>query len=168
MSNNRGLINVLIYLYMKSRIFIIALVFFLLGGVGYSVSADHIPGHIGVSDPNPCPDIGPGSENCDPNNNTGSGGSESIKLNNPLGTNGIDNIPDLVKAILEIALKIGVPLIALAIIYAGFKFIAAQGNSEELKKAKDTLIYVIVGAAILLAAYAIATAIVNTVSSVTG
>lgn len=114
----------------------------------------------GTGDPEPVGTMGgTGDSTC-----TG----DTCKLQNPLGTNGIDNIPDLVKAILEIALKIGVPLIALAIIYAGFKFIAAQGNSEKLSEAKQTMIYVIVGAAILLAAYAIATAIVNTVGSITG
>jgi|AntAceMinimDraft_5_1070358.scaffolds.fasta_scaffold58627_2 hypothetical protein len=106
---------------------------------------------------------------------TGGSGSESlsIKLINPLAptgnpTGGINNVPDLVEAILNIVLQIGVPLVALGIIYAGYKFIAAQGVPDKLKEAKDTLVYVLLGAAILLGAYAIAQAVVSTINAVRG
>lgn len=94
----------------------------------------------------------------------------SIKLDNPLGKgkDGIQDIPNLVKAILEIALKIGVPIIALAIIYTGYLFIAAQGKPEALQKAKESFVYVIIGSMILLGAYVIAESIVNTVNSIRG
>lgn len=92
--------------------------------------------------------------------------AESIKLKNPLGTT--DNIPDLVRDLLDIVLEIGIPIIALAIIFAGFKFISAQGNPEKLKSAKETLKYVFIGAAILLAAYVIAEAVVNTINAIRG
>jgi len=91
----------------------------------------------------------------------------SITLDNPLGNN-IQDIPSLVESILNIALTIGVPIIALAIIYSGFKFIAAQGNPEKLKEAKQTILYVLIGAGILLAAYAIATAVVDTITAIRG
>ncbi|MCA9352707.1 hypothetical protein KC901_00825 [Patescibacteria group bacterium] len=94
--------------------------------------------------------------------------SPSIKLINPLAKGGVNDIPTLVREILKIIITIGVPVIALAIIYAGFKFVAAQGNPEKLKKAKDTFVYVIIGAAILLAAYAIAEAIDATVAAIRG
>lgn len=107
----------------------------------------------------------------DSGNNSGtvvqdSGNSEpvSIRLANPLKT--IDNIPDFVRALLDIVLTIAIPVIALAIIYAGYKFIAAQGNPTKLEEAKDTLKYVLIGAAILLAAYVIAEVIVNTVNAI--
>lgn len=91
----------------------------------------------------------------------------SVKLANPLG-NGIDNLPKLVEALLDIVLTVGVPLIALAIIYSGYLFVAAQGNPEALKKAKSTLVYVVIGAAILLAAYAISEAIVGSIEAIRG
>jgi hypothetical protein len=96
-----------------------------------------------------------------------SGTASSPTLGNPLGNN-IQDIPSLVEAILDIALTVGVPIIALAIIYAGFKFISAQGNKDKLEEAKKTILYVFIGAAILLAAYAIATAIVSTIASIRG
>ena len=61
---------------------------------------------------------------------------------------------------------IGVPIIALAIIYAGFLFVTAQGNSEKLTKAKKTLLYTLIGAALLLGAVVIAEAIKGTVNDI--
>lgn len=88
----------------------------------------------------------------------------SIKLDNPLGTT--DSIPMLIKRLLDVVLTIGVPLIALAIIYAGFQLVTAQGNTEKLKVAKRNLVYVVIGAGILLAAYAISEVIVGTVTAI--
>lgn len=92
----------------------------------------------------------------------------SVSLQNPLKNGGVSDIPTLIEKILDIALTIGVPIIALAIIYAGFKFIAAQGNKDKLQEAKQTILYVFIGAGILLAAYAIAGAIVSTVAEIRG
>jgi hypothetical protein len=78
---------------------------------------------------------------------------------------GIGSIPEFIKMVLEGAIKIGIPLIALAIIYAGFLFVFARGNSEKLGKAKDALLYSIIGGAILLGSWAIAQFISNTVDT---
>lgn len=93
---------------------------------------------------------------------------EPVKLENPLAGGGINDIPTLVERILEIVLMIGIPIIVIAVIFSGYKFIAAQGNPEKLKEAKQTLVYVFVGAAILLGAYAIAEAIVGTITAIRG
>jgi len=86
----------------------------------------------------------------------------SVKINNPIK---VDNIQDFIKAILEGVIKIGLPIVALAIIYSGFLFVSARGKQEALKKAKDSLIYSIIGAAILLGSWAIAQLISDTVTS---
>lgn len=96
----------------------------------------------------------------------GSSATASVKLENPIG--GIDSIPALVENILDIILTIGVPLIAMAIIYSGYLFVAAQGNPTKLETAKKSLVYVILGAGILLGAYAIASAVVSTVEAIRG
>jgi Type IV secretion system pilin len=93
------------------------------------------------------------SENCDP---------AKGKI---CPTVGATSIPDLIKTILEGALKIGIPIIALAIIYCGFLFVFARGNPEKLTKAKDALLYTLIGAAILLGSWAIATMIQGTVNA---
>jgi hypothetical protein len=79
----------------------------------------------------------------------------------------ITSIPGLIKTILEGAIKIGLPVVALAIIYAGFLFVFARGNPEKLGTAKDTLLYTLIGAAILLGAWAIAKMIESTVLGIT-
>ena len=84
------------------------------------------------------------------------------RLKNPLGAD--ISIPDLIKKILDGALTIGIPIIALAIIYCGFLFVAARGNPEKLTKAKDALLWTLVGAAILLGSWAIAHMISTTVT----
>lgn len=85
---------------------------------------------------------------------------ENGKIENPIN---IDTLNGLIKTILEGVLKIGIPVIALAIIYCGFLFVSARGNPESIKKAKDALLYTLIGAGILLGAWGIALLISNTV-----
>jgi hypothetical protein len=87
------------------------------------------------------------------------------KICNPLDST--HTIPELIQKILEGALKVGIPLLALAIIYSGFLFVVARGKSEKLEKAKDSLLYTIIGGAILLGAWAIAKMIQSTVLDIT-
>jgi len=86
----------------------------------------------------------------------------SGKICNPINAK---SIPEFVGTLLEGALKIGIPVIALAIIYSGFLFVAARGNSEKLSKAKSALLYTLIGAAILLGSWAIAKLISETVGA---
>jgi len=82
------------------------------------------------------------------------------KIENPIKVN---NINDFIKTILTGVIKISIPIIALAIIYSGFLFVSARGNSEKLGEAKRALLYTAIGAAILLGSWAIAQIISNTV-----
>ncbi|KKW34467.1 MAG: hypothetical protein UY81_C0074G0012 [Candidatus Giovannonibacteria bacterium GW2011_GWA2_53_7] len=94
----------------------------------------------------------------------GKGGSTGNELiTNPLKS--IDSIPELINAVLKIVVKVGVPLVALAIIYVGFLFVKAQGNENELKTAKEAFLYTIIGAGIVLGAFVISQAIQATVTS---
>ena len=83
-----------------------------------------------------------------------------VKIENPIGA---DSINGLIKTILEGVIKIGMPIIALAIIYCGFLFVSARGKPESIKKAKDALLYTLIGAAILIGSWAIAQLISETV-----
>ena len=89
--------------------------------------------------------------------------SESGKICNPLGST--SSIPLLIQNVLEKALQIGIPLLALAIIYCGLLFVMARGKAEELTKAKDALLWTLIGGAILLGSWAIAKLISATVLS---
>ena len=88
-----------------------------------------------------------------------------IGITNPLGA-GITDIPSFITAILNIVLVVGVPIVTLAIIYCGFLFVKAQGNPAELEKAKKTLVYTLIGAALLLGSFVIAQAIQGTVEEI--
>ena len=90
------------------------------------------------------------------------------KIENPLGTAGPQNLPDFIKAIIKIVLVVGVPLLVLAIIYSGFLYIKAQGNPGELEVAHRSLLYTVIGGALLLGAFVIATAIGQTVKDIGG
>ena len=67
---------------------------------------------------------------------------------------------------MNFVLFIGVPIVALAIIYSGFLFVTASGNSEKLKKAKSALLYTLIGAALLLGSLVIANSIKGTVDQI--
>ena len=84
-----------------------------------------------------------------------------ILLKNPVGN--ITTIQQFVGKLLDGAIKLGIPLVALAIIYSGFLFAKAQGKSEEITAAKDALLYSLIGGAILLGAWAISQALLDTV-----
>ena len=82
------------------------------------------------------------------------------KIHNPISVNTLNGF---LKIILEGVVKIGIPIIAIAIVYSGFLFVSARGNEKQLETAKKSLLYSIIGAAILLGAWAIATLISDTV-----
>ena len=89
--------------------------------------------------------------------------AETSTIINPLASKNITNINSFLKTILEGAITIGIPVIALAIIYSGFLFVEARGNSEKLGKAKSSLMYTLIGAAILIGAWTIAQLISDTI-----
>lgn len=86
--------------------------------------------------------------------------AEEVKIINPIKST---TITELIKTILEGIIKIGMPIIVLAIIYCGFLFVSAQGKPESIEKAKSALLYTLIGAAILLGSWAIAQLITETV-----
>ena len=87
---------------------------------------------------------------------------DDFKLPNPLGT--IETISDLITKILDIVVQIGLPVIALAIVYSGFLFLKARGNDAELTKAKETLWWTVIGAAVILGAFVIQITIEGTIT----
>lgn len=71
------------------------------------------------------------------------------------------NFAELVQSLASAITAIGIPLVAVFLVWSGFLFVVAQGNEEKLKRAKQTLYWAVIGGAIVIGAYAIATAIVN-------
>ncbi len=95
----------------------------------------------------------------------GSGGTGG-PIRNPLGTT--NSISALVTKILDIVIQIGLPAIALAIVYTGFLFVAARGNEIKLTQAKTTLLWTVIGAGVILGAFVIKTAICGTITNLGG
>ena len=91
----------------------------------------------------------------------GTGNGEFV-LCNPLG---VKNFCDLVKSLLNIVLAIGVPIAVLFLVWSGFRFILARGNPTELALARKNFMFVIVGIAIFLGAWTLATVISATIQT---
>lgn len=79
---------------------------------------------------------------------------------------GGDTLPELIDAVLN---NVIMPIAAVAsvvyIIWAGFKYVLAQGKPAEIEKATDNLKYALIGVGILLGAAGISKVMVATVNS---
>ena len=74
------------------------------------------------------------------------------------------DITSFLLAILNVAIQYGALLIVFFLVYAGFQFVIAQGNSEKIESAKKMLTWVVVGAFVLLGTYVIRAAICGTLN----
>ncbi|MEK7621930.1 MAG: hypothetical protein AAB415_02010 [Patescibacteria group bacterium] len=92
------------------------------------------------------------------------GVSPSPAITNPLAGKA-DSIVGLLNVLLDIIIQIGIPVIAIFIVYSGFLFVKAQGNESKLSEAKQTLRYTVIGAAIVLGAKVISVVIETTIKS---
>lgn len=94
--------------------------------------------------------------------------------NTPIGQGGpafkspieFKSVSEVLNGFFKVLIQIGAVIVTLAIVYAGFLFVAARGNPEGLTKAKETLKWTIIGALILLGAQVIAKAIENTIKTI--
>ncbi|OGG66220.1 hypothetical protein A3I99_00530 [Candidatus Kaiserbacteria bacterium RIFCSPLOWO2_02_FULL_45_11b] len=85
-----------------------------------------------------------------------------VTLANPLRVN---TITELLAAILNIVIVLAVPIIVFFIIYAGFLYVTAKGNAQQIEQATRSLTYAIIGGVLVLGAVAIAEIISNLVQS---
>ena len=82
--------------------------------------------------------------------------SSTTQLINPLGS---ESITEFFLQLLQIILIFAVPIIVFFIIYAGFLYVTARGNQEQVSKATRALGYAILGGVIILGAQVILTVI---------
>lgn len=88
----------------------------------------------------------------------GSAGNTSGQFQNPLTSQSFEA---LVQSLAQWVVAIALPIVAIFIIYSGFLFVTAGGNQSKIDAAKTTFYWTIIGAAIVVGAWALATAIVN-------
>jgi type IV secretory pathway VirB2 component (pilin) len=89
----------------------------------------------------------------------------AITFENPLGQT---SIRDLLEKILDFLTQLGAVVAVIFVVYAGFRLVFARGNEAELTKAKQTLVWALVGAAIVLGAFMLAEVINNTANELRG
>jgi hypothetical protein len=70
-------------------------------------------------------------------------------------------------AILNTVIIFLFPVVVLMIVYTGFLFVQAQGNPEKINKARQALLWTVIGGLIVLGGFAIAQMLEATVASVT-
>ncbi|MEK7610079.1 MAG: hypothetical protein AAB470_03110 [Patescibacteria group bacterium] len=89
-------------------------------------------------------------------------GSDSFALQNPLK---VDSIGGLVQNFIEIFSYIVILFAVLLLVWVGLRFIMVRGNSEEIKKLKDWLLFIVVGVAVVIGARIIIQIVINTLAS---
>lgn len=72
-----------------------------------------------------------------------------------------ETLIDLIKNVVDIIMQIGLVVAVVAIIWAGFLYVTAQGSEEKVKKAHSIFLWTIVGVAIILGAKVIVEVVKN-------
>jgi len=91
--------------------------------------------------------------------------STSISLKDPLNLSSPEDL--YVRVINGLLGFVGVAALVI-FIYAGFIFLFSAGNAEKTKKAKDTMLYAVIGVLVAMASYAILDFIFQTLQTSTG
>lgn len=108
----------------------------------------------------------PGNNQTNNSNNTQTNNSGNTQTPEPLGQTqvsveianpiSVDSIPGFIQKVLDFILTIGIPILAMAIIYSGLLFVTARGKEAQITKAKNAFTYAVIGGFILLASWLIA------------
>lgn len=80
----------------------------------------------------------------------------------------VQSVQEFIERVLQAVVYIALPIIALFMVYAGFLFVKARGNSGEIEEAKKNFAAVVIGAILILGAWVFATLIAGTVSQILG
>ena len=94
----------------------------------------------------------------------GTGPTQSVTFDNPIKSN---SIQCLISDILKIVTNLGAVIAVFFIIYSGFMFITAQGDTKKIADARSTFLYTVIGTAILLGAWGLSTIISTTIGKIT-
>jgi len=90
--------------------------------------------------------------------------SNPVTIDNPIKAKSIQG---LFEVILDIILVFAVPIIVFFIMFAGFKYVMAQGNSEAISEANKMLLFALIGGVLILGANVLIDVIQGTVDSIT-
>jgi hypothetical protein len=90
----------------------------------------------------------------------GGAGTVAPTLVNPLGAN-CNNLTCPLTAVANFLFVIAIPLCGIIILIGGFQMMTAAGDPEKFSKGKKTLLYAVIGFAVILIAGSVATLIKN-------
>lgn len=141
-------------------VILIATIFIMSVSTVFAVDAGLLDGNsvrpdAGALDGNPSPPDAGGIEG-------GAQPGETVGLINPLKAK---SISEFLVAIVDVLLIFATPLIVIYIMYAGFKFVTAQGNPSEIESARAALLWAVVGGVIVLGAKLIIEVIDGTIKA---
>ncbi len=88
--------------------------------------------------------------------------ADPVALKNPLK---VGSIEELLSAILGVVIVLATPIVVFFIIYAGFLYVTARGNTQQVQQATTALTYAIIGGLLILGSFALAEVIKNVVDS---
>ncbi len=95
----------------------------------------------------------------------GSGSPSSVStLVNPLDSK-VKSIGDLVQSGLQVFTYIAVLIGVFMLVVVGLKYILARGKPEEMKKASQWLLYIVIGVAIVIGSKIAVSIVINTMSA---
>lgn len=100
-----------------------------------------------------------GTEQCAPVAGGGGGGDSRTILRNPLGT--VTDISQIVGNVLRALFGILGSIALLMFIYGGFTWLTSGGAAEKIQKGKDTMVWAVLGIAIVFAAYTIVNFVID-------
>jgi len=83
----------------------------------------------------------------------------ALDIHNPLG--GISDINSLLKNIVGFLIVLAIPISMILVVYSGFLYITSAGNEDKIKTAQKTLIWALVGFAVVLVARSVPVIIEN-------
>lgn len=75
----------------------------------------------------------------------------------------ISTVPEFLLLLVDLIFLVGMPIIVLFLVYAGFLFVTAGGNESQISKARTAAMWCIIGAVVLLGSKGIAMAIKSTI-----
>lgn len=73
------------------------------------------------------------------------------------------SLQEFIAELLRLSVAVATPVLGFFIVYAGFKFVLAQGKETALKEAKINFQWVLVGAVLILGAWALSELIGGTI-----
>ncbi len=103
---------------------------------------------------------GPGN---DVSGTSGDCDGSTPKLCNPLK---VGSIEALFRAIIDVVMIFAIPIIVFFIVYAGFLYVTARGNVEQIQKAHNALLYALIGGLLIIGANVLIEVIGGTVESI--